>query len=60
MDEDGTLARYSTFMWTCHNMNIILKTTGGYASSLNGNNEIPNKTLDNIKRVILIKSSHNK
>ena len=29
VDEDGALARYSEFMKTCHNMNIIVQTTGG-------------------------------
>ena len=35
-------------MSTYHNMNIIVQTTVGYASSLNGKSESPNKTLDNI------------
>ena len=35
-DEDGALARSSEFMKTCHNMNIIVQTTGGDASSING------------------------
>ena len=28
VDEDGALARSSEFMKTCHNMNIIVQTTG--------------------------------
>ena len=44
----------------CHNMNIIVQTTSGYASSLIGKSEIPNKTLANITRGLLIKSSHKK
>ena len=36
VDEDVALARSSEFMKTCHNMNIIVHTTVGYASSLNG------------------------
>ena len=36
VDEYGALARSSEFMRTRHNMSIIVKTTGGYASSLNG------------------------
>ena len=36
VDEDVALARYSEFMKTFHNMNIIVQTTGGDASSLNG------------------------
>ena len=47
-------------MRTCHNMNIIVQTTGGYASSLNGKSEIPNKTLANITRALLLNSSHKK
>ena len=33
-----------------HNMNIIVQTTGGDASSLNGKSEISNKTLAIITR----------
>ena len=29
VDEDEALARYSNFMNTCHNMNIIVQTIGG-------------------------------
>ena len=32
LDEDGALARYSEFMTTRYNINIIVHTTGGYAS----------------------------
>ena len=32
VDEYGTLPRSSKFTKTCHNMNIIFKTTGGDAS----------------------------
>ena len=60
VDEDGALTRSSEFMNTCHNMNIMVQTTGGYASSLNGKHEIPNKTLANITRSLLLKSSHKK
>ena len=41
-------------------MNIIVQTTGGYDSSLNGKSEIPNKTLDNITRALFLNSSHKK
>ena len=54
VDEDGALARSSEFMRTCHNMNIIFQTTGGYASSLNGKIESPNKTTANITRALLM------
>ena len=54
VDEDGELSRSSEFMKTCHNMNIIVQTTGGYASSLNDKSESPNKTLANITRALLM------
>ena len=60
VDEDGALARSSELMKTCHNMNIIFQTKGRDSYSLNGKNEIPNKTLHNITRYILLKSSHKK
>ena len=60
VDEDVALARYSEFMKICHNMNIIVQTTGGDVSSLNGKIEGPNKTLANITRSFLLNSSHNK
>ena len=41
-------------------MNIIVQTTGGYASTLNGKNGSPNKTLANITRAILMNSIHKK
>ena len=41
-------------------MNIIVQTRGGDASSLIGTSEIPNKTLDNITRALLLNSSHKK
>ena len=47
-------------MKACYNMNIIVHTTGGYASSINGKSECPNKTLDNITRALLLNSSHKK
>ena len=54
VDEYGALARSSEFMKTCHNMNIIVQTTGGYESLLNGKTEIPNKTLSNISTSLII------
>ena len=36
VDEYGALEISSEFLNTCHNMNIIVQTTGGNASSLNG------------------------
>ena len=60
VDEDVSLARSSKFMQTCCNTDIIVQTADGYTSSLNGNSEIPNKTLDDTTRDILINSSHKK
>ena len=47
-------------MKTCHDMNIIVRTTGGDASSINGKILNPTKTLANITRDILLNSSHKK
>ena len=58
VDEDGALAISSSLMRTYHNINIIVQTTGGDASSLNGKSESPNKTLANITRALLLNSSH--
>ena len=44
-------------MKICHNMNIIVQTTGGHESSLNGKIKSTNKTLANIKRALLMNSS---
>ena len=59
-DEDGALARSSEFMKTCPKMNITVQTKGGDAYSLNGKIESSYKTLANITRYILLKSSHKK
>ena len=58
--EDGELSRSYEFTNKCHNMNTIIKTTGGDESSLNGKLETPNKILVNIKRDHLLNLSHNK
>ena len=36
VDEYGSLVRYSEFMKTCHNLNITVQATGGYAYYING------------------------
>ena len=41
-------------------MNIIVQTTGGDAYSINVKIEIPNKTVSNITRALLMISSHKK
>ena len=58
--EDGSLQISRGFMNTCHNMKIIFQSTGGYASSLNGKSESPNKTLYNITRDLILNSRHMK
>ena len=47
-------------MRTCHNINIIVQTTGGGASSINGKSGSLNKTLANIMRALLLNPSHKK
>ena len=41
-------------------MNIIVQTTGGDTSSINGKIESHNKALSNIKIALLLNSSHKK
>ena len=41
-------------------MTIIVQTTSGDVSSLNGKIKIPHKTLDNITRALIMNASHNK
>ena len=60
VDEDGEISRSSESVKTCHNMNIIVKTTGVDAYSLNGNSDISNNTLSNITIALLLNSSHKK
>ena len=55
MDEDGKLERYSEFMRTCHNINIIVQKNDEYAYSHNGKSEVSNKTLANTTRDFLLK-----
>ena len=58
VDEDVALIIYSELMRTCHNMNIVVQTTGGYVYSINGKPERPHNTLAIIKKALLINSSH--
>ena len=60
VDKDVVLARSSESIKTCHKINIIVQTTGGYESSIDGKIEIPNKTLDNVTKAILLNLSHKK
>ena len=45
-------------MKTCYNTNIIVQTTSGDASSLNGKSKITNNALANITKALLLKSIH--
>ena len=47
-------------MNTCNNMNIIVQTTGGDASSIGDKSKNPNKTLKNITRSLILNSIHKK
>ena len=60
VDEDVSLEISSEFMSTCPNMNIIVKTTCGDSSYLNGKSESTNNKLDNITIALLLNSSHKK
>ena len=60
VDKYGSLSRYYESTKTCHDMNIIIQTTDGYASSLNGIIEIPNKTPANTKSAFILNSIHKK
>ena len=60
VDEYGSLAISFGSMKKWHNMNIIVQTTGGDASSINGKNYITNKTLDKIMRALQLGSIHKK
>ena len=55
VNEDIALAISYEFIQTCHNMNIVVQTTGGDAYSLNGKIEIPNNNIDTITRALLMK-----
>ena len=60
VDEYGALARSYEFIKTCHNMNIIVHTTGGDSYYRNSKSESLNKTIDNITRALLLKPSNKK
>ena len=60
LDEYVSLSRSSEFMSTCHNMNIIVQTTGEDSSSLNGKSESTNNMLVNNTRALILNSSHKK
>ena len=57
VNEEGELARYSEFIRTYHNTNIIVQTTGGDEYKINGKIDIPKKTLDNITSDLLLNLS---
>ena len=59
-DEYVEVAISYEFMNKCHHMNIMVQSTGGYASYLNGRSENTNNTLHNITRALLLNSSNKK
>ena len=56
----GAISQYSSFMSTCHGMNIVVQILCGDYLALNVEIKIPNKALTNITISIIINSSHNK
>lgn len=50
LDEGGELAKSADFMQTVYDLNMIPEFTGGYASTINGKVERPNRTLKNMVR----------
>ena len=59
-DSYGALERSSLFMNKCHNIIIIVQTTGEDASFPSGKSKSSNNTLDNITIDLLLNSSHKK
>ena len=60
VDEDGALERYHEFTKTCHNTNTIVQTRVEDAYSIIGKSKIPNNTLANITRALVLKSINKK
>ena len=60
VDEDRALERSSGFINTCHNMNIMVKSIGGYLFFPNGKSSSSNKTLANLIIYNIINSSRKK
>ena len=56
---NGTLSSYTDFMNTWNNINIIVKTTGGYSFSINVKLYTTNKICAQTTRYIFLNSSHN-
>ena len=55
VDEDGSLANSTEFMAMCRDeLNLTVQTTGGYASTINGKAETPNRTIKRMIRTMLI------
>ena len=54
LDEGGELARSSDFMSVAHHLDLVVESTGGYTSSLNGKAERPFRTIKNMIRVQLM------
>ena len=59
-DGYGAPSRSSEYMRTCHNIIILVQTTGGDSSSINGKSESYDNTFANITRYLLLNSIHKK
>eukprot|EP00978_Attheya_sp_CCMP212_P028087 scaffold95999_cov85-Attheya_sp.AAC.1 len=58
VDEGGELANLTDFCRSVVSMNLILETTGGYVSKLNGKNESLNGYAKGMVQVFLMSRSH--
>jgi hypothetical protein len=58
VDEGGELARSRDFCFLLQELGLILQTTGGYASSLNGKSEITHRLTKNMVRSMLQSRGH--
>jgi hypothetical protein len=55
VNEGGELARSRDFCFLVQELGLILQTTGGYASSLNGKSEVTHRLLKNMVQSMLYK-----
>jgi hypothetical protein len=58
VDEGGELARSRDFCFLVQELGLILQTTRGYASSLNGKSEVSHRLVKNMVRSILQSRGH--
>eukprot|EP00978_Attheya_sp_CCMP212_P030984 scaffold115760_cov65-Attheya_sp.AAC.3 len=58
VDEGGELARSRDFCFLISELGLVLQTTGGYASSLNGKSEATHRLVKNMVRSMLQSRGH--